>query len=328
MFLKVVYRQLVVLLAMFVWGALIFVHFEQLPFLDALLASVSTITTIGLYVPNGGNFLSLNRTEAGLLIVMIIVSVGAGASIVQDMVSSVVSGELAKGEAEKHLISKLSGHIIVYGFTHMGRYVTDKLDEIGFDYVVITKNPEVYHELLNKDAYATLEHELQPIEALKSAGIEKAGMVIVSHLNDPDNLLFILSARKLRPDIKIVTVIHDSSLIDMAKNAGADVVIPSAVTVGHLLALSAVTKDLVGVVFSEKIGTKEIAEFSIFKSSPLIDKGLQEVGALAAIIGVIRDGNVVQNIFTPGFTLKEGDTLLVLGDPSNLQKLEEEAHAT
>ncbi len=171
MFLKVVYRQLLVLLAMFLWGAVIFVHFEQLPFLDALLASVSTITTIGLYVPNGGNFLSLNRTEAGLLIVMIIVSVGAGASIVQDMVSSVVSGELAKGEAEKHLISKLSGHIIVYGFTHMGRYVADKLDEIGFDYVVITKNPEVYHELLNKDTYATLEHELQPIEALKSAGI-------------------------------------------------------------------------------------------------------------------------------------------------------------
>ena len=328
MFLKLVHRQLIVLLAMFVWGALIFVHFEQLPFLDALLASVSTITTIGLYVPNGGNFLSLNRTEAGLLIVMIIVSVGAGASIVQDMVSSVVSGELAKGEAEKHLISKLHGHIIVYGFTHMGRYVADKLDEIGFDYVVITKNPEVYHELLNKDTYAVLEHELQPIEALKSAGIEKAGMVIVSHLNDPDNLLFILSVRKLRPDIKIVTVVHDSSLIDMAKSAGADVVIPSAVTVGHLLALSAVTRDLVGVVFSEKIGTKEIAEFSIFKSSQLIGKGLQEVGTLAAIIGVIRDGNVVGNIFTSGFTLKEGDTLLVLGDPSNLQKLEEEAHAT
>jgi len=54
---------------------------------------------------------------------------------------------------------------------------------------------------------------------------------------------------------------------------------------------------------------------------------LHEVGTLAAIIGVIRDGNVVQNIFT-GFTLKEGDTLLVLGDSSNLQKLEEEAHAT
>jgi len=47
----------------------------------------------------------------------------------------------------------------------------------------------------------------------------------------------------------------------MAKNAGADVVIPSSVTVGHLLALSAVTRDLVGVVFSKKIGTKEIAEF-------------------------------------------------------------------
>ena len=186
---------------MFVSGALIFAYFEHLPPLDALLASVSTITTIGLYVPNGGNFLSLNRAEAGLLIVLIMVSVGAGASIVQSMVSSVVSGELAKGEVEKRLISKLSDHVIVYGFTHMGRYVADKLDEIGFDYVVITKNQEAYHELLSKDAYATLEHELQPIEALKSAGIEKASMVIVSHLNDPDNLLFILSVGSCDPTL-------------------------------------------------------------------------------------------------------------------------------
>jgi Trk-type K+ transport system membrane component len=75
---------------MFIFGAVIFSVFEHLPPLDAMLASVSTITTIGLYVPNGGNFLTLNRTEATLLILMIIVSVGAGASIVQSTVNSVV----------------------------------------------------------------------------------------------------------------------------------------------------------------------------------------------------------------------------------------------
>jgi ribosomal protein L14 len=64
-------------------------------------------------------------------------------------------------------------------------------------------------------------------------------------------------------------MVHDQSLIDTAQNAGAHMVIPSQVTVGHLLALSAVTKDLVVVVFSEKIGTKEIAQLSIFEKSIL-----------------------------------------------------------
>src|SRR5208337_2426312 len=107
----------------------------------------------------------------------------------------------------------------------------------------------------------------------------------------------ILSARKLRPDIKIVRVVHDSSLVNMAKRAGADVVIPSAVTLGHLLVLSAVTKNIVDVVFSEKLVTKEIAEFTIFKSSQLIGKRIQEAAKYATILTVIRTQEVIQNIF-------------------------------
>jgi voltage-gated potassium channel len=326
-FIKAVYRQVILITAMFIWGAAIFSYFDHLPFIDSLLASVSTITTIGLYVPNGGNFFTMNHTEVVLLIIMIITSVGAGASILQSSVNTVVNGDLAKGEAEKQLIKRLKHHVIVFGYSHLGRYVIEKLDDLGFDYVVITKDPNVYDGLLKKDVYAVLEYETQPIIALTAAGIDRASMVIVAHEKDPDNMLVILSARKMRPDIRIISVVHDQSLIETAKNAGADMVVPASVTVGHLLALSAVTKDLVGVVFSEKIGTKEIAEFSIFKSSKLIGKGLQEVSKFAAVIGVVREGTVVTTIFDPAFTLKENDTLLVLGDPEKLLTIEEEAKA-
>lgn len=61
-FLKAVYRQLAILGTMFLSGAAIFSYYDHLPPIDALLGSVSTITTIGLYVPNGGNFVTLNRT--------------------------------------------------------------------------------------------------------------------------------------------------------------------------------------------------------------------------------------------------------------------------
>jgi Trk K+ transport system NAD-binding subunit len=324
---RVVYKQVLLLFVMFLTGAEIFSYYEKLPPISSFLASVSTITTIGLYVPNGGNFQSLNPTESVLLIIMIIVSVGAGASILQGAVNTVVNGDLGKGEAEKKLITKLKGHVIVFGYTHLGRYVVDKLEDLGFDYVVLTKDPHIYNDLLSKDIYAVLEYQTHPIEALKAAGIERASIVVVAHENDPDNMLVILSARKLRQDVRIISVVHDESLLETAKNAGADMVIPSSVTVGHLLALSAVTKDLVGVVFSEKIGTKEIAQFSIFKSSPLIGKGLKEISKLATVIGVVRGDEVEPNIFEPGFTVREDDTILVLGDPSNLLTLEEEAKA-
>jgi voltage-gated potassium channel len=306
---------------MFLSGGMVFHHYEHLPVLDAFLASVSTITTIGLYVPNGGNFVTLNRQEAFLLIAMIIVSVGAGASILQNTVNSVVNGGLAKGEIEKKLIAKLKGHFIVYGYSRMGKYVVEKLDESGLDYVVITKAPNVYSDLISSDVLAVLETEGDAIKTLKSAHIEKASVVVGTDVNDSDNLLLILSARKLRHDIKIVTIVHEPSLVEMARNAGADVVIPSSITLGHLLAFAAVTPEAVGLIDSEKIGKEGIAEFSIVSSSRLVGAKLQDAAKLATIAGVERDGAIVSSIFDGNFTLREGDILLVIGDPSNLMTL-------
>ena len=68
------------------FGAAIFWHYQGLDWLTALLGSVSTVTTIGLYAPN---IVSMPQTEKILLIIVIIVSVGSAASLVQALVSSI-----------------------------------------------------------------------------------------------------------------------------------------------------------------------------------------------------------------------------------------------
>jgi voltage-gated potassium channel len=326
-FFKAVYRQVLVLALMFFFGGVIYYYFDHLPTISAFLASVSTITTVGMFIPNGGNFFTIDPTEAVLLIVLILISVGALASIVQSMVSMLVDGQLAKSEAQKQLMKRLRKHVIVFGYSHLGKYVSEKLEELGFDYVIMTKDPNTYNELLKRNVFVVLEYETQPIEALKTAGIDQASMVVIAHEQDAENMLILLTARKLRQDVRIISVVHDPALVDTAKTAGASMVIPDSVTVGHLLALSAVTKGLVGIVFSEKIGAKEIAEFTIFRSSPLIGKGLQEISKYGSIIGVIRDGKVVSSLFDPGFTLAENDTLLILGETEMLYKIEKQANA-
>ena len=51
------------------------------------------------------------------------------------------------------------------------------------------------------------------------------------------------------------------------------------------------------------------------------------MGKYARVIGVIRASYVVENLFDPAFVLQEDDTLLVLGDPSNLGLLENRVKA-
>ncbi len=324
---KAIYRQVIILLLMFLWGAGTFAYFEYLPPLAAFLASISTITTIGLYVPNGGNFTSMNPIESLLLIGMIITSVGAGASILQSSVSTIAKGNIGKSQAQMELIKKLKRHVIVYGYEHVGKYVTEKLNDLGFDYVVVTKNQSTYDDLVNEDIFVVLEHEIEPIATLKAAGIDQAAIVITSYEKDADNMLIILSARKVRPDIRIISLAHDQSLTETAKNAGANVVIPESATLGHLLALSAVVKNLIGVVFSEKVGTKEIAEFTVSRSSPLVGKGLPEISKLVAIVGVVRGNQVLTNIFEPNFKLEENDTIIGLGNTDKVQGAEQQAKA-
>lgn len=325
--LKAIYKQLLLLAAMFGLGAWVFMYFEHLDFLTALLGSVSTITTIGLYVPGGGNISGIPSMEKILLIVMIIVSVGAAASLLQGTVNTVVNGDLARGAAERSLIKRMKGHVIVFGYAHLGRYVADKLGGLGIDYVIVTHDPAIYESLTKKKVLAVLEQENRPIVALKGAGIDSATTLIAAHDKDPENMLITLSARRLKPGIRIISVVYDEQLMETAKNAGADVVIPSSVSVGHLLALSAITRDLVGIVFSEKVGTKEIAQFSVFKNSKLIGKGLQDLTQFAHVIGIVRKGELIQNVFDPDLRVNDDDTLLVFGDPAGLHELEEEAEA-
>ncbi len=67
---------------------------------------------------------------------MIIVSVGAGASILQGAVSNIVNGDLAKAEADGKMITRLKNHVIVFGYSHLGKHVAQKLEDIGLDYVM------------------------------------------------------------------------------------------------------------------------------------------------------------------------------------------------
>ncbi len=324
-FVRAGYRQLLILLCMFIFGTFIFSHYEGLPNLLALFASVSTVTTIGLFSPNNGNVFAMSRTEVILVVVLMIVSVGSGTSLLQSTIG-MASSERGRAEAKKRLVKRLKKHIIVYGYNHMGKYIIERLEEIDYDYVVITRIPDVYNELLKKDFFVVLENETDIIGALKSAGIEKASLVIVSDINDSDNLRFILTARKLRPDVKIHAVVHDPSLTEMAKDAGANVVIPSTATIGELLAFSADNTDLVGVVFTQNMKTQRIGELTIRAPSPIIGKKLHEVAEMEKIIGALRGGRVDAKVFDGSFTLKEGDTLLILGDPTSLKEhLEERA---
>ncbi len=46
------------------------------------------------------------------------------------------------------MLTQLKSHVIVFRYNHLGKYVIDKRESLGFDYVVITKDSQMRKELL------------------------------------------------------------------------------------------------------------------------------------------------------------------------------------
>ncbi len=170
--LKRVWVQLLIIALMFFVGAAVFHDFQGLDWLTARLGSVSTVTTIGLYSPN---IVTMSNPEKILLIIIIVASVGSAASLLQTLISTVTQKEFFMSRADGVRVNTMSNHIIVIGYSFLGKYVAEKLKDMGMEYVVVAKDEEQVKIVRNKRITAMSSPINPGYDALKKAGIERAG---------------------------------------------------------------------------------------------------------------------------------------------------------
>jgi voltage-gated potassium channel Kch len=303
---KAIWIQLTLLASMFVLGALIFAHYQGLDPLTAFLAAVSTITTIGIYAPN---IVTMPVLEKVLLIVGIIVSVGSAASLLQATFTAAMKRELLTQTLASRKMDRMKNHVIVVGYKFLGKYVVEGLKSIGSEFVVIAKDNDQL-ETLRKDGVEAVGGPTTHIyETLKKAGVERASHLISTFDDDGDNMLTILTAKKLNKNIHAVSIINDKELIESAKAAGADTVAPIYDMIGQMLASSTISSEVAGIVLSEKLKSKYVVGFEITSQGLKygdIDKG-------DPILLVYRSNEIIHNL-TADFGLQKGDFVYVLAD--------------
>lgn len=305
--------QLIVITLMFFFGAAIFKYYEGLDWLTALLGSVSTITTIGLYAPN---IIIMPGPEKIFLIIVIIVSVGSAASLVQTLVSTITSKEFIVNEIDAIKVSTMSNHIIVIGYSFLGKYVAEKLKDMGVEYVVVTKDEEQVQIARNKGIVAISTPVNLAYEALKKAGVERASALVATYDDDGDNMLTVMVAKQLNPNIRIVTIVNEREVAEGAKVAKADVVIAPSDIIGHLLAAATASDEIVGAFLPGRFNGKSIAEFTIEKGG--MKSGMLE--KVAPVLLINRGGE----LFSSGgkdFVLEKGDKVYLLADHKSITKL-------
>jgi len=132
----------------------------------------------------------------------------------------------------------LHDHIVLAGFGRSGQKALEELladgTEIG-SVVVIDDDPETI-DLAKESGVATIRGDATRDEVQKAVHIERAQSLIVSCGRDDTSVLAVLTARHLAPDLRIAVAIRNSDNEDLARQAGANIVVNPVSFTGLLLA--------------------------------------------------------------------------------------------
>src|SRR3954470_24799995 len=199
-----------------------------------------------------------------------------------------VSGHLAEllqDRRERKRIDATSDHYIICGFGRVGRQVARDLRAAGARYVVVDSNPES-RDYAQGVGVRFIEGEPSDDDALRAAGIERAGGVIACVDSDAENIFITLSARGLRPDIAIVARASEEASESKLMRAGATRVISPYKSSGTEMARLALNPQIRGA--RDVAAEYRLEEIEVATGSPGEGKTIGDVRGGAIIVG-IRD---------------------------------------
>jgi voltage-gated potassium channel len=319
--------SLLLLVAVLVFGTIGYHWIEQLSWLDSAYMTVITVATVGF-----GEVRPL--TPAGRLFTMalIVVGVGTGAWAATRAVEVMLGQTLWLSVQRRRMRQSLEGlrdHYVICGHGRLGTRIERDLRARGEPFVVIDWSDAVEETFLAENIPHVIGDATQD-DVLRTAGVERARGLVAALDSDASNVLAVLSARELNPDLLIVARANSEASEPKLRRAGADrVVTPDAIG-GHRLALALLrpaVHDLFNEIFSFGVQiTVDVGQITIEPQSPF-------AGQTVAGCDLRRVRNVsILAVREPGggFTLnpdaerviQTGETLIVIGPAEAVYELE------
>lgn len=227
-------------------------------------------------------------------------------------------------------ISKLHDHIIVCGVGATGRYVAHEFHEIGEKFVVIDRSQEVLDQLPEdwRSGVLSMVGDATSDSVLKAAGIDTARGLIAALGQDQANLFVTISGRSLNPKLRIVSRALEPTTEEKLLRAGADKVVQVNTIGGLRLASEMIRPEVTGFLdhmMRDPERTLRIEEIAVEDDSSLAGMLLAESDIRKAgdvlVIAVRSPDGCYQYNPGPDHPILAGETLIVIGDPTQVRSL-------
>ena len=298
----------------------------QLNLCESLLQIVWTISTMGGMVDDTAMHKPLAQWFSIFFIITILVVVLWGVSL---LIEATVRGEFVYYWGVRRMerrIAQIKNHFIICGFGRMGQEIARQFKQARCPFVVVEHNPAQI-PVLEAVEYLYIQGDAREDEHLQRAGVERARGLVAVASTDEENVYITLSARVLNPKIYIVTRCSQASGEGKLLRAGADRVISPYVIGGRRMAQAVLQPSVVDfldtVIHGEQMELV-LEELTVRPRAPICGKTLSdgfdledELGVHVLGIMTSLGGMLMRDV--DAHVLEEGDTLILLGEPSSMQ---------
>lgn len=317
---------LVLLAVVILAGTVGFHVIEGWPWFDGFYMTLTTMTTIGY-----GEIHPLSHEGRVFNSFMIVASVLAGGFVIAAFSQALLEFEFGKALGRRRMereLSRLSGHYIICGAGRVGRTVARQLLAQGQSCVIIEKDA-VRARWAEEEKIPVVIGNASSEENLKKARIDTAQGFVSAVSSDAENIYIVLTARGLRPDLKILARASEEEATSKLLRAGATEVLSPYHFIGHRMAqllLRPNVLDFVDAAFGRERLDFEIGEVKIAEKSQLVGKKLadSEIPRQSGVIVLAlrnADGKMIFNP-PPDSVIRADDCLIVIGGDEQLRSLE------
>ena len=202
--------------------------------IDCLYMVVITVATIGY-----GEIVPMDHSPGGRIFTMFIALFGIGVItyVMSTVTQAAVDGDLQRRWRRRKMqkaVDELGGHFLVCGWSALAPQIMRELRLTQRAFVAVVMDRAAVEREMGDDApLLMIEGDPTDDDVLRRAGVERSAGLFAADDEDHTNIVSCMSARGIKPDLKIVATVRDARNSAKMKKAGANSVV-SPITIGAL----------------------------------------------------------------------------------------------
>lgn len=306
-----------------------FHYIEHWSWFDSFYMVVITLSTIGYQevypLSHAGRVFNVAVIIAGVALVFLMIG-----ALTQALLEFELSKVFGRRRMERE-VAGLKGHYIICGAGRVGRSVAAELARKPCPFVIV-ETAENRATVLDPK-WPVVVGDAASEKTLREAGIERAQGLVAAATTDATNIYIVLTARSLNSNLKIIARASEETAQKHLKTAGADVVISPYIAAGHRIAQSFLRPNVLDfldiatarqgalemVIEEIRVGAQSsLAQATVGTSRIHHDYGIIILAIRGANGGIRFNPHAEEPIHA-------GDFLIVMGEPAQMNKLEEVA---